>query len=176
MPAILVIDDNAAVGTALELLFSLHDIDVSHAASPAEGLRALVDGSIDLVIQDMNFTADTTSGEEGVALFRAIAPTPRPAGGPADGLDPPGDGGRAGQGGRRRLPGQAMGRPQAAATVKNLLELAEAHANSRRTRRRATPTRCTAARLRPARPGLRRTPARACWRWPARSRAPTCPC
>jgi hypothetical protein len=23
------------------------------------------------VIQDMNFTADTTSGEEGVALFRA---------------------------------------------------------------------------------------------------------
>jgi DNA-binding NtrC family response regulator len=27
---------------------------------------------IDVVIQDMNFTADTTSGEEGVALFRAI--------------------------------------------------------------------------------------------------------
>ena len=27
---------------------------------------------MDLVIQDMNFTADTTSGEEGVALFREI--------------------------------------------------------------------------------------------------------
>jgi DNA-binding NtrC family response regulator len=27
---------------------------------------------VDVVIQDMNFTADTTSGEEGVALFRAI--------------------------------------------------------------------------------------------------------
>jgi hypothetical protein len=27
---------------------------------------------VDLVIQDMNFTADTTSGEEGVALFREI--------------------------------------------------------------------------------------------------------
>ena len=28
--------------------------------------------SVDVVIQDMNFTADTTSGEEGVDLFRAI--------------------------------------------------------------------------------------------------------
>ena len=27
---------------------------------------------VDVVIQDMNFSADTTSGEEGVALFRAI--------------------------------------------------------------------------------------------------------
>ena len=27
---------------------------------------------VDLVVQDMNFSADTTSGEEGVALFRAI--------------------------------------------------------------------------------------------------------
>jgi hypothetical protein len=28
---------------------------------------------VDLVIQDMNFTADTTSGEEGTALFRRSA-------------------------------------------------------------------------------------------------------
>ena len=27
---------------------------------------------VDLVVQDMNFQADTTSGEEGIALFRAI--------------------------------------------------------------------------------------------------------
>jgi hypothetical protein len=27
---------------------------------------------VDLVVQDMNFTADTTSGEEGIALFRAL--------------------------------------------------------------------------------------------------------
>ena len=72
MPAILVIDDNPAVGTALETLFSLHDIDVLHATSPRQGLQRLHDDGIDLVIQDMNFDADTTSGEEGVALFHQI--------------------------------------------------------------------------------------------------------
>ncbi len=72
MPTILVIDDNPSVATALELLFSLHGIDATHADSPATGLGRLQRGDIDLVIQDMNFTADTTSGEEGRALFRAI--------------------------------------------------------------------------------------------------------
>ncbi|MGO1892174.1 MAG: response regulator, partial [Luteimonas sp.] len=69
MPTILVIDDNRAVITALETLFSLHDIETVGADSPEAGLAALRDGDIDLVIQDMNFHADTTSGEEGVALF-----------------------------------------------------------------------------------------------------------
>ena len=72
MPTILVIDDNRAVITALETLFSLHDIDTVGADSPETGLAALRDGDIDLVIQDMNFHADTTSGEEGVALFGEI--------------------------------------------------------------------------------------------------------
>ena len=72
MPAILVVDDNPAVATALEMLFSLHDIDVVHAASPAEGLQRLRSDGIDLVIQDMNFETDTTSGDEGVALFHQL--------------------------------------------------------------------------------------------------------
>jgi len=72
MPTVLIIDDNAAVGIALDVLFSLHDIAALHAASPEEGLAVLERQPVDLVIQDMNFTADTTSGEEGVTLFRAI--------------------------------------------------------------------------------------------------------
>jgi DNA-binding NtrC family response regulator len=74
MPTVLIIDDNAAITMALEVLFSLHDIDALRAASPAEGLALLAarGASVDLVIQDMNFTADTTSGAEGVELFRAI--------------------------------------------------------------------------------------------------------
>ena len=72
MPTVLVIDDNPSVGTALELLFSLHEIDVVHADSPDAGLELLRRGGIDLVIQDMNFHADTTSGDEGVALFGRI--------------------------------------------------------------------------------------------------------
>jgi len=72
MPTVLIIDDNAAVAMALDVLFSLHDIAALRAASPEEGLALLAKESVDLVIQDMNFTADTTSGEEGVSLFRAI--------------------------------------------------------------------------------------------------------
>ncbi|MCC4594184.1 sigma-54 dependent transcriptional regulator [Xanthomonas campestris pv. phormiicola] len=72
MPCILIIDDNPAVATALEVLFSLHDIETVHADSPEAGLQRLAESDIDLVLQDMNFTADTTSGEEGVALFDAI--------------------------------------------------------------------------------------------------------
>ncbi len=72
MPTILVIDDNPAVSTALEVLFSLHDITTLHAESPDAGLALLKQEPVDLVIQDMNFTADTTSGAEGEALFAAI--------------------------------------------------------------------------------------------------------
>jgi len=72
MPTVLIIDDNAAVSMALDVLFSLHDIASLRAASPEEGLAILAGEPVDLVIQDMNFTADTTSGEEGVALFREI--------------------------------------------------------------------------------------------------------
>jgi len=72
MRTVLIIDDNPAVVTALEVLLSLRDIRALRAASPAEGLATLERERVDLVIQDMNFQADTTSGEEGVALFRAI--------------------------------------------------------------------------------------------------------
>lgn len=72
MPSILVIDDNPSVATALDLLFSLHDIDTLRAETPQAGLQALQEHDVDLVIQDMNFHADTTSGEEGIALFHEI--------------------------------------------------------------------------------------------------------
>jgi DNA-binding NtrC family response regulator len=72
MRTVLIIDDNPAVGEALSLLLSLHDVRPLFALTPDEGLTMLERESVDVVIQDMNFTADTTSGEEGVELFRAI--------------------------------------------------------------------------------------------------------
>jgi DNA-binding NtrC family response regulator len=72
MRTVLIIDDNPAVGEALSLLLSLHDVRPVVALTPEEGLATLARQSVDVVIQDMNFTADTTSGEEGVELFRAI--------------------------------------------------------------------------------------------------------
>ncbi len=69
---VLVIDDNAGVADALRLLFSLHEICTLSAPGPEEGLALLDRDDIDLVIQDMNFRADTTSGEEGARLYAAI--------------------------------------------------------------------------------------------------------
>jgi len=69
---VLVIDDNEAVRTALEVLFSLHGARVLGAASPPEGLALLRRAAVDMVIQDMNFRREATGGEEGVALFHAI--------------------------------------------------------------------------------------------------------
>ncbi|MBG9388632.1 sigma-54-dependent transcriptional regulator [Caenimonas aquaedulcis] len=72
MPNVLIIDDNPSIATALDVLLSLHDIATQHADSPQAGLAMLGEGGVDLVIQDMNFAADTTSGEEGQALFRSL--------------------------------------------------------------------------------------------------------
>jgi DNA-binding NtrC family response regulator len=72
MPVVLVIDDNRSIAMALEVLLSLHEIDVLSASSPDEGLAVLARSRVDLVIQDMNFAADTTAGDEGRELFRAI--------------------------------------------------------------------------------------------------------
>ena len=72
MSRILIIDDNPAVAAALGVLLDLHDYSSVHAIGPEEGLAVLETQAVDLVIQDMNFTADTTSGAEGEALFARI--------------------------------------------------------------------------------------------------------
>ena len=69
---VLVIDDNEGVRTAFDVLFSLHGARVVSAAGPDEGLAALQTQAIDLVIQDMNFRREATSGAEGIALFHEI--------------------------------------------------------------------------------------------------------
>ncbi len=73
MQRVLIIDDNPEVGKALRLLLQLHDIDSEAVLTPQAGLQRLgEDSSISLVLQDMNFSRDTTSGEEGRQLFTAI--------------------------------------------------------------------------------------------------------
>ncbi|WP_102797149.1 sigma-54-dependent transcriptional regulator [Bowmanella denitrificans] len=69
MEKILIVDDNQAVLNALSLLLEIHGYQPVLASGPAEAVKAVMYQRIALVIQDMNFTADTTSGEEGKALF-----------------------------------------------------------------------------------------------------------
>ncbi len=69
---VLVIDDNEGVCTALSILFSVHDLPCLTANTVEEGLDLLEREPVGLVVQDMNFSEDTTSGREGIALFHEI--------------------------------------------------------------------------------------------------------
>ena len=72
MDKVLIIDDNPAVCNALEILLDIHHIKAVSVNSPPEALLKLDEGDISVVIQDMNFSEDSTSGEEGVKLFYDI--------------------------------------------------------------------------------------------------------
>lgn len=72
MDKILVVDDTPAVLEALSLLLEIHGYEVITASSPEQAVDLADKMRVSLVIQDMNFTADTTSGEEGKALFAQL--------------------------------------------------------------------------------------------------------
>lgn len=72
MHKILVIDDNPDICTAIRVLFEIQDYEVFTAETPETGLSLAKEHTVDLVIQDMNFRDDTTSGQEGVGLFNKL--------------------------------------------------------------------------------------------------------
>ena len=78
---VLVADDQADVLEALRLLLKLNGFSVQTTSSPAGVLAALGGGAsrrFDLLVMDLNYARDTTSGREGlelVAQVRAIDPT-----------------------------------------------------------------------------------------------------
>jgi DNA-binding NtrC family response regulator len=72
MQQVLIVDDNPSVCTALEILFDVHGIPTVVAHTPEAALELVAKGDIGAVIQDMNFSDDTTSGQEGASLFRRL--------------------------------------------------------------------------------------------------------
>jgi len=69
---ILVVDDQPDVRDALELLLSGEGYRVVAAAGPEAALDALRGGAIGLVLFDMNYSRDTTSGREGLDLLDSM--------------------------------------------------------------------------------------------------------
>jgi DNA-binding NtrC family response regulator len=69
---VLVVDDNSGIRTALTMLLDFHGIPSLAVGTPAAALDAISNLDIDVVIQDMNYSEDTTGGSEGVRLFREI--------------------------------------------------------------------------------------------------------
>ena len=71
-PTILVADDHRAVLQALTMLFSEDGWRVVTAESPSALLARCAAEPIDVVVLDMNFQRDTTSGQEGIELIRQL--------------------------------------------------------------------------------------------------------
>jgi DNA-binding NtrC family response regulator len=69
---VLIVEDQPAIAEALTVLFDIHDIPCEVARGPREALARIEEGTIGVVLQDMNFTPAATSGAEGIELFRAI--------------------------------------------------------------------------------------------------------
>ncbi len=68
----LIVEDQAPVAQALEVLFSLHDVPVRVVSDADAALDEVRTGGVGVVLQDMNFAPGETSGDEGAALFHAI--------------------------------------------------------------------------------------------------------
>jgi DNA-binding NtrC family response regulator len=71
-PRILIADDQADVLEALRLLLKAEGCELEAVASPAAVIEALETREFDVVLMDLNYTRDTTSGREGLDLLNRI--------------------------------------------------------------------------------------------------------
>jgi sigma-B regulation protein RsbU (phosphoserine phosphatase) len=71
-PRVLVADDQVDVQEALRLLLKGAGYDADTVGSPRALLSAVRERTYDLVLLDMNYTRDTTSGEEGLDLLARL--------------------------------------------------------------------------------------------------------
>ncbi len=69
MERILVADDDKDVLTAIELLLDREQMEALLVGSPAEAVDAVKTNSFAAVLLDLNFSLDTTAGQEGIALI-----------------------------------------------------------------------------------------------------------
>lgn len=72
MPRILIADDQADVLAALRLLLKGDRFEIETATSPAGVLETVNSQDLDVVLIDLNYARDTTSGSEGLDLLTRI--------------------------------------------------------------------------------------------------------
>jgi phosphoserine phosphatase RsbU/P len=73
---VLVADDQRDVLTALELLFKSEGMHALSVTSPEAILTAVASAPFDVVLMDLNYTRDTTSGAEGLDVLARLARIP----------------------------------------------------------------------------------------------------
>lgn len=72
IPKILIADDQQDVLEALRLLLKGEGYQIESVSSPASVLEILRAQDFDVLLMDLNYARDTTSGQEGLALLREI--------------------------------------------------------------------------------------------------------
>jgi DNA-binding NtrC family response regulator len=72
MPRILIADDQADVLAALSLLLKGERFQIESASSPEGVLRSIDTHEFDVILIDLNYARDTTSGSEGLDLLSRI--------------------------------------------------------------------------------------------------------
>jgi DNA-binding NtrC family response regulator len=68
-PNVLVVDDRPDVRISVRFVLEDNQYQVTEAESPAMAEELIKQLQIDLVLLDMNYSRDTTSGEEGLELL-----------------------------------------------------------------------------------------------------------
>jgi DNA-binding NtrC family response regulator len=71
-PRVLIADDQPDVIEALRLLLKAEGFEIEAASSPAGVLAAIESRDFDVIVMDLNYTRDTTSGKEGLDLLLRI--------------------------------------------------------------------------------------------------------
>ena len=71
-PRILIADDQADVLGALRLLLKAEGFSIETASSPVGIMAAIESCDFDVALIDLNYTRDTTSGQEGLDLLKRI--------------------------------------------------------------------------------------------------------
>ena len=159
-PRVLIADDQSDVLEALRLLLKAEGFQLETASSPAGVLAAVEAREFDVALIDLNYTRDTTSGEEGLDLLSRIQGIdPHAAGRRDDGVGQRRGRGRGDAARRARLHPEAVGqRPRCSRSS---------------ARRSSSARRC--ARASGSRPRTRCCAARACRTWsPSRRPCRTC--
>jgi DNA-binding NtrC family response regulator len=72
MPRVLIADDQPAVIEALRLLLKGEGFETRAVASPSDVAEALARQTFDVALIDLNYTRDTTSGQEGLDLLTRV--------------------------------------------------------------------------------------------------------
>ncbi len=72
IPRVLIADDQRDVLESLRLLLKTEGFAVTTAPSPEKALDCLQDGDFDVLLMDLNYARDTTSGQEGLELLPKV--------------------------------------------------------------------------------------------------------